>query len=212
MAKDKPAFTQSADYSPTACFGYCAKERRIYIRGYIDVDVGFQFATVFDQMRGKDPIVVDITSRGGHIDIGLDIYNRIRSSGCPVITVTFGKVESAALIVFLAGDERIAADHSFISFHWPVEYTEDSKNTPDSYRDSSNYLNKNFREINDIIHERTRISVAAAADYSRHSMTFTSKEAFKMGVVTQVFGDKNQLVGAVRKSAKKGKHSLKGRQ
>ena len=65
----------------------------------------------------KDPIEIYLSSFGGEIYAGLSIYDAIRACPCDVIIYANGKIMSAGLLIFLAGDVRLASPHTTFMAH-----------------------------------------------------------------------------------------------
>lgn len=65
----------------------------------------------------KDPIEIYLSSYGGEAYSGLAIYDAIRACPCDIIIKASGKIMSAATLIFLAADTRIAAKHTTFMFH-----------------------------------------------------------------------------------------------
>lgn len=65
-----------------------------------------------------EPVHVLIDSIGGDIDVALSMYDYLRSLGRNIITECTGMCASAATIVFLAGDKRIAGCPIMIHNPW----------------------------------------------------------------------------------------------
>lgn len=65
------------------------------------------------------PIHIHVMSDGGIIACGLAIYDALRASSVPIITHAHADVLSAALLIFLAGDERIVSTNTSVMFHRP---------------------------------------------------------------------------------------------
>lgn len=62
-------------------------------------------------------IYLKISSTGGLLHAGFAAYQYLRSLNVPIITYNFGNVESAAMLLYLAGDMRYAAPHSTFLLH-----------------------------------------------------------------------------------------------
>jgi ATP-dependent protease ClpP protease subunit len=58
-----------------------------------------------------------LSSEGGSIEDAFSLYNLLRSLPVTVVTVNMGQIASAGNILFLAGEERFACDHSYFHFH-----------------------------------------------------------------------------------------------
>lgn len=63
------------------------------------------------------PVFLTVDLHGGDPLAGFDLYNAIRSHAAPVTTSAGARCHSAALLVFLAGDARIAASGSRFVVH-----------------------------------------------------------------------------------------------
>lgn len=57
------------------------------------------------------------SSPGGSVDAGIALYNFLRSLPVPVVMHNSGSIDSVAIVVFLAADERYANPHSTFLFH-----------------------------------------------------------------------------------------------
>lgn len=64
-------------------------------------------------------LVIEIYSPGGSLLEGLAIAGRIKSSDCRIITECYGRVASAAMLPFLAGDERKINSLATLLMHEP---------------------------------------------------------------------------------------------
>ena len=125
-----------ADFNKTAqesCFeyagGYLTRTARLLtLRGTI---AGYPYRSDFSNPTavGDDilalniedktiPIVLLIDSPGGEVFSGFNLYDIIRSSEAPIITVG-QTVASMAIPVFLAGSKRYALPHSRFMLHLP---------------------------------------------------------------------------------------------
>lgn len=69
-----------------------------------------------DQNKEADTIEVHITSDGGSTSEARVIYDLLKNSGKKVITKGY-KVNSSAVMVFLAGDERLISENADFLIH-----------------------------------------------------------------------------------------------
>lgn len=97
----------------------------IYISGQIGTfdDVkGVELIDVIGQVR-KQPTAtsfnVYIDSEGGLLDVGLDIYNYLKSLSVPVNTIGSGIVASIATAIFMAGEKRTIRKGTPFMIHLP---------------------------------------------------------------------------------------------
>lgn len=73
--------------------------------------MGFVMQSIAQQ-NSNDPIdelIIQIASAGGSSDHGLLLYNFLRQLQLPKTTIGMGNVDSAAVMLFAAGDKRLAA-------------------------------------------------------------------------------------------------------
>jgi ATP-dependent Clp protease protease subunit len=65
----------------------------------------------------KDPIKIYVDSYGGGVYEALSLYDIIKASSCPTVTIGIGKVMSGGNIVLLAGDTRLAYENTTFMMH-----------------------------------------------------------------------------------------------
>ncbi len=94
--------------------------RTIYFFDEIEEDSVCEAIRLLDKIENesnKKDIKIIINSNGGSCYDGLALYDRIRQSECNIVTLGTGLVGSMALIVFLAGDERIVTENTTLLTH-----------------------------------------------------------------------------------------------
>lgn len=64
-----------------------------------------------------DEIIIQISSSGGSSDHGLLAYNYLSQLNIPKTTIGMGNVDSAAVMIFLAGDKRLAMPNCRFLLH-----------------------------------------------------------------------------------------------
>lgn len=64
-----------------------------------------------------EPIEVYLSSYGGEAYSGLAVYDALRACPCDIIVYANGKIMSAGVLVFLAGDVRYASKHTTFMMH-----------------------------------------------------------------------------------------------
>lgn len=67
--------------------------------------------------QGVKEIYLLFASCGGNVAAGIAAYNALRALPVKLITHNIGNVDSVANIIFLAGQERLAAPHATFMFH-----------------------------------------------------------------------------------------------
>lgn len=100
-------------------YGVDHTNRRIFLHGDIEEDKCKYIiqAIIFMQITKDKPIEIYISTTGGDEYEMFGLYDVIKSCPCHVITVAFGKVMSAGVLVLAAGDERMAYSNTFFMVH-----------------------------------------------------------------------------------------------
>ncbi|WP_294823636.1 Clp protease ClpP [uncultured Flavobacterium sp.] len=97
----------------------------IYISGQIgdfDDAKGVSLVDVIGQVKAQPRATafnVHINSEGGIVDVGLDIFNYLKSLKKPVTTIGSGMVASIATVIFLAGSQRRVQEGTRFMIHLP---------------------------------------------------------------------------------------------
>lgn len=78
---------------------------------------GFQQVTLSALQQGATKLEIHISSDGGSNDQGFAVYHFLRSLPVPIVMHCIGNVESMAVIMFLAGSERVITPHGKIKIH-----------------------------------------------------------------------------------------------
>lgn len=124
------------------------------------------------------PVTLTITSSGGDPDVGAAMHDWIIHKGWN--TVAAGKVYSAAVPVFLAGQHRTAMKHSLILIHPGAVYIQE-KMTDSEVAEMVTMDRHQDRIYNEIISEHSGLSIGTV-DQMVESHTFlTATEAVEKG-------------------------------
>lgn len=122
LAKESEVVTKDTkfeNFSTWITMGIDIESRRIQL----DMDVSDVMASLVIRALVKmadishEPIEIYLSSYGGEAYSGLAIYDAIRASPCDIIIYANGKIMSAGVLVFLAGDVRYAAKHTAFMMH-----------------------------------------------------------------------------------------------
>lgn len=93
--------------------------RRIELRGEVNENMSSIIIRSLLKMSEKssDPIEIYLSSHGGDAYEGLAIFDAILACPCDIHIIASGKIMSAAFIIFLAGDIRIASPNTTFMMH-----------------------------------------------------------------------------------------------
>ncbi|MDO8676761.1 MAG: ATP-dependent Clp protease proteolytic subunit [Candidatus Azambacteria bacterium] len=165
------------------------KQSFITISGDLNFTMAGVFFNVLNKFEAKHirrPLKIYINSEGGDFFAATKIYDHIRHSPCPIVTIGSGVVFSGAIIVFLAGDLRWALPNSVFGFHWPIRNTEGEEN-PDETKLAAEWHKSFFESIMDIAQERTKIyNRMLLRELFKTAKIFDAQTAVKYGVAHQV--------------------------
>lgn len=99
--------------------GVDIESRRIEIRGEVNEIMSSIIVRALLKMSSinKEPIEIYLSSFGGDVYEALAIYAAFRQCDCDIHVIASGKIMSAAFVIFLGGDIRIAAKNTTFMMH-----------------------------------------------------------------------------------------------
>jgi ATP-dependent protease ClpP protease subunit len=123
-----------------------------------------------------------ISSAGGNVIPAVDLYDFLSSLDANITTYNSSAVESAGVIIYLAGKTRIAAQNSFFQLHGPwLDRTENNS----KWRGA--FLNTVEHQMENIYQTKMQLSHNQLSDLrERNSLILSSDEALNVGLVTHV--------------------------
>jgi ATP-dependent Clp protease, protease subunit len=154
-------------------------------------------ATLANQANsGVDHVYLMLSTPGGNVMNGLNLYNVLRAFPFKLTTHNVGNVDSIGNAVFLAGSERIASPHSTFMFHgvgfdWAASVRLEQKNA----QELLDSLLADQTRIANVIVDRTRLTYPEAADLFKEARTKDAAFALDKGIVGAI-GDVNIPAGA----------------
>lgn len=171
-----------SDFKDYVDDSYCLKTRRIYITeiNEKEVDKFIRVLTLLESINNK-PITIFINSGGGYIYDGFALFDFIRLSSCHIITHAVGKIMSMGLVLYVAGDERLAGNNTTFMAH---------KAAGGSYG-SSTEVEIDSKELTRINNSMTDILVARTSKdkvfwnkmMSKGNHYFNTQQAIEYGVI-----------------------------
>lgn len=128
-------------------------------------------------------LTVEINSPGGDVFAGLAIYNALKSSGKEIVTKVMGVAASAASVIFMAGDKRVAPKNTFVMVHNPWSF---AVGNADELRDTADTLDKIGSSLRGIYTAGTGMSDEEVGAMLSKDTWLTADEAHDKGFVTEV--------------------------
>jgi ATP-dependent Clp protease protease subunit len=162
----------------------------IYIGGEVDVDmiVYVREAILRLTAKGSPDITLLITSEGGSVDIGLDIYDILEGYSGKKTAIVFGYAHSMAAIILQACQKRIAKRHARILLHHisktqiSLDALRDQKKTKDIRAE----LEKSQKLLYKILVDRTKHSVEEIKAVCAKDQSMSANEALAFGLIDEI--------------------------
>lgn len=182
--------------------GIDLETRTIELRGEVSDAMAAYVTRALLKMSqmSNDPIDFYLSSPGGDAYEGFAIYDAIVACPCDVRIIASGKIMSAAFLIMLAGDVRLAAKHTTFMMH-SVSYQSDG-----TAKDHEVNVNEGKRINNtflDIAAERTKRNKKWwARAILNHDRYLNVTEALELGILTPLKTAK-PVAKVVKKVAKK---------
>lgn len=137
--------------------------------------------------EGVEHVYLMISTPGGSVMDGLNLYNVLRAMPFRLTTHNVGNVDSIGNAVFLAGETRYASPHSTFMFHGVgFDARQGERLEEKNLQEKLNSLLADQRRIGAIIQERTKISEADAAALFRDAQVKDAEYAVRVGLVHEV--------------------------
>lgn len=132
-----------------------------------------------------EKVILYLNNGGGDLDVAWAFYDYIRLSGLHVVTIAGGKVESAAVLLFLAGRERYAARLSSFLIHDPFSVADSALSEGNIKQTSSYVLSMQARYIR-ILSRATGLKKEEIGKISQGGFPFGAKRAKELGIVHHI--------------------------
>lgn len=136
--------------------------------------------------QGIDHIYLMLSTPGGNVANGMNLYNVLRAMPFKLTTHNVGNVDSIGNAVFLAGEERLASPHSTFMFHGVGFDVQNTRLEEKNLREYLDGLLSDQGRIGSILQERTKLAANETSDLFREARTKDSAFALEKGIVTGV--------------------------
>lgn len=155
--------------------------------------------------HGRERVVLHMSSPGGPVVPSLRLYHALRSTSFELVTCSTSEVESMAVVLFLAGDTRLASPEATFLVHrltsrdtmvpMDVEAWRRACARYELHGDRAQiveanarirYLVKKESEIRQILEERTRLTRAEVERLVHQGKPISAIDALDMGIVHEL--------------------------
>lgn len=174
------------------------KLRLISISGLINwqmADEFFNVLTGFESLPLKKPLTIYINSEGGDIYAMFKIYDHVKNSPIPIVTVAAGYASSAGFIIFMAGDLRQVFPNAILGFHAPTTYffTEASEG-PAEAAESALHQNRLLNTMIKIVKDNSNMPERMIKKYFRILTRIDAKTALKFGLAHEIINPPKKIL------------------
>ena len=137
--------------------------------------------------QGSKHIYLMMSTPGGSVMHGLNLYNVIKAMPFHVTTHNVGNVDSIGNAIFLAGDTRYASKHSTFMFHGVgIDSPAATRLEQKLLREALDGIEADQNRISGILTEGTKITDAAAQDLFLEAKTKDADYAVSVGLVDEI--------------------------
>lgn len=161
---------------------------KIYIHGQIgsfDGTDGVELKDIIMQVKAQPEATsfdVLISSPGGVVDVGFDIYDYLKSLDVPIHTIGSGLVASIATVIFMAGTKRTLKPSTDFLIHLPSGGVEGTAEDIKAYQKEVEATEK---RIIDFYKKTTGLTDSEIIPLLRYETILKHDEAFKLGFATE---------------------------
>jgi ATP-dependent protease ClpP protease subunit len=140
------------------------------------------YLTTFIQ-QGVKHVAVAISSPGGGVPAAFALYNTLRGLPVHVTMHNVGIISSAANVVFVGGDTRVASPDASFNFHAPT-ITLDGDFDVTALRQNANDLETGEERTRLVLVDRTDMTSSRIDALKRDSETLDAGQAAELGLIS----------------------------
>jgi ATP-dependent Clp protease protease subunit len=173
--------------------------RCIYLTDEIEGYSCSEFVKDLHYLESKDskkPIKIFVNSPGGSVDQMFFVYDAMKACSCPVVTIGTGGIYSAAGLILVSGDLRIATPNSFFMAHQMQNLIAGADNEIEAQVAIGRKFRNKFWEIMGK-HTKVAADVWAKQATTKGEIWYDAKEMLQKGIVDHVLNVPETIEQAV---------------
>jgi ATP-dependent Clp protease, protease subunit len=137
--------------------------------------------------QGVPKVVLCMSSPGGDVMGGMNVYNMLRAMPFELVTHNVGNVDSIGNAIFLAGEKRFASPHSTFMFHGVAFTAEGGKQFDEKLlRERLDSILADQKRIGAILEERSTLTSDQIEPLFREAQTRDAEYAVGAGIVHEI--------------------------
>ncbi len=157
-----------------------------FLSGRIDHDRLVEFtAFLKDHANTADTVTIVIKSSGGCIADAIAFATIIQALPCPTITVNLSNIDSAANVVFVAGDIRLTSNTGVFFFHDVLKQLEGTYDERELRR-FADEMHVDTERISTYLCERTGTDSKSWRQLMKSGVAIDAQEALRLNLVTKI--------------------------
>ena len=137
--------------------------------------------------QGVKEVYLMLSTPGGTVMNGLNLYNVLRALPVKLITHNVGNVDSIGNAIFLSGQERYACAHSTFMFHGVgFDIKSNHRFEEKSLREHLGSILADQKRIGSIIEEKTKLKPAQIRSLFKEARTKDADYARSVGIIHDI--------------------------
>jgi ATP-dependent Clp protease protease subunit len=181
MLKDIEKYIYTSRFNHIYLYGPINNESVLYVSAKInDYNKTEKNTCVYIKPKA---IVLHINSPGGKLVSGIALMNIIHNSRVPIIAYAEGMVASAATLVLVIANYRVAAPESTVLIH---QLTSSHGGQHEEIRFQAKVSNELMNILKKLYTTHTKIPKKKISELLRHDIYFTARECLKFGIVDRI--------------------------
>ena len=162
---------------------------KIHFTGSVNEENVRAFINEIKNLNEKFPestkLTIYISSPGGNVDIAVELFYFLKLLDCKVTTVNISCVNSAAIIIFAAGDERISLPCSSFYVHSITKNLNGNFTAADLMREVKE-MSANTDKVATILESVSQKNKSYWKRLMRKGCLLTSQKAKELGLVNDI--------------------------
>lgn len=151
---------------------------------------------VLEELDENDPFIY-LSTMGGASTVALGIYDLIRDRHPSVTIVAVGAVDSAGVLIFMAGKERWMYPNARLLLHSArIHFHEEEMMKIGDLRAYTRQVEWSDRQYATIISQRSNLGYSSVLALAQEEHAFEGRRALSAGLVHRIVGEEEE-VGSV---------------
>lgn len=161
------------------------KKGIVFIDDVIDMDSSYVTELMWCEGKGISPIKIFISSPGGSVFTGLDIFDTIKNLKSETITIGSGQVASMAGILLQAGKKRLVTKNCWLMIH---EVSSIAMGKSSDIQDEAKLVTRLQEQLLDILSERSKLTkTEIKRKWKRKDWWLSSDEILDLGLADGLY-------------------------